>query len=284
MWCPDVYEGAPTPVAAFFSIVPKAAGFALAYRFLIGGAPGDPLHPGGSLVSGVGPAAMWAVVVAALAMATMTLGNVAALAQRNVKRLLAYSSIAHAGTILMALAVATEPATEAMLSYLAVYLFMNLAAFLVVVAVAQRGVGEGLEDYRGLASRTPMAAFCLTVALLSLTGLPPTAGFVAKYALFASVVKRGFDGGGGLYFALALVGVANTVVALYYYARVVRLMYFDRPAAPSASPLRLDAVHTGLLVLCTVPTLALGIYMTPLSELVARSVVMWAGPGVGAGR
>jgi NADH-quinone oxidoreductase subunit N len=277
MWCPDVYEGAPTPIAAFFSIVPKAAGFALAYRFLNGG---NGIGSAGSwparFVADVGVAAPWALVVVVIAAATMTLGNLAALAQRNMKRLLAYSSIAHAGTILMALSVGTEAASRAMLLYLGIYLFMNLTAFLVLIAVAQQGVGETLPDFAGLGRRTPLGAFCLAVAMFSLTGLPPTGGFVAKYALFAAVIQRGHDGGGAPFFLLALCGVLNTVVSLYYYARVVRVMYLDRVADPGP-PIRLAYVHVGLLTTTTAVVMVLGLYVAPLSRLVARSVDVWAG-------
>jgi NADH-quinone oxidoreductase subunit N len=287
MWCPDVYEGAPTPIAAFFSIVPKAAGFALAYRFLIGGnvGPGvDAGHVGfvgisaesARLIADAGPAAPWALVLAVIAAATMTLGNLAALAQRNIKRLLAYSSIAHAGTLLMALAVGTEAACQALLIYLGVYLFMNLAAFLVVIAVAEQGIGETLDDFAGLGGRAPVASFCLAVALFSLTGLPPTGGFVAKYVLFAAVIRRGLDGGGAPFFLLALLGVANTVVSLYYYARVVRVMYLDR-VATRLPRIRLTPLHVGLLAATTVPVVVLGIDIAPLSNLVARSVALWTG-------
>jgi NADH-quinone oxidoreductase subunit N len=276
MWCPDVYEGAPTPIAAFFSIVPKAAGFALAYRFLIGGSAGSPTESAARLVAEAGPAAPWALIVAVISAATMTLGNLAALAQRNVKRLLAYSSIAHAGTLSMALAVGTEAACQALLTYLAIYLFMNLAAFLVVVAVTEQGVGETLDDFAGLGTRAPVASFCLAVALFSLTGLPPTGGFVAKYALFSAVVRRGLDGGGAPFFLLALLGVANTVVSLYYYTRVMRVIYLDRVALPRPA-IRLAPLHVGLLVATTAPVLLLGIDIAPLSNLVARSVGVWAG-------
>lgn len=276
MWCPDAYQGAPTPIAALFSVVPKAAGFALAYRFLVGGS-----HAGGHVagVAGwlgdVGPAGTWTLVLAALAAATMTVGNLAALVQTDVKRLLAYSSIAHAGTILMALAVGSDQACEAMLLYLGVYLFMNLAAFLVVIAVTERGVGESLDDLKGLGRRTPVAAFCLIVALFSLTGLPPTAGFVAKYAIFAVVIRRGIDGGGSPLFILALVGVLNTVVSLVYYAKIIRLVTFEPPTEHSTTPLRLSSLHTGLLAATTLPVIALGIYAAPLTDLARRSVGFW---------
>lgn len=284
MWCPDVYEGAPTAMAAFFSIVPKAAGFGLAYRFLIGTMSGGASTPDAlpGLVAATGPATIWAVVVAILAGVTMAVGNLAALGQQNIKRLLAYSSIAHAGTILMALAVGTPAALEAMLLYLGVYLFMNLAAFLAVIALAEQGTGEALRDLAGLGRRSPVTAFCLTLSLFALTGLPPTAGFVAKYALFAAVIARGLDGGGVPFFALAFWGVANTVVSLYYYARVVRVMYLDPQlgvgvGVGSPWPLRLPPLHLALLAVTTAPVLALGIYTTPLSDLVSRSLDLWVG-------
>jgi NADH-quinone oxidoreductase subunit N len=279
MWCPDVYQGAPTPVAALFSVVPKAAGFALAYRFLVGG-----IHPEGELagvarwLGDVGPAGTWTLVVGVLAAATMTVGNLAALAQTDMKRLLAYSSIAHAGTLLMALAVGSDQACEAMLLYLGVYLFMNLTAFLVVIAVTERGVGESLADFKGLGRRAPLAAFCLVLALFSLTGLPPTAGFVAKYAIFAVVIRRGLDGGGAPLFLLAVLGVLNTVVSLVYYARIIRLMILDQPTESSTSPLRLTTLHTGLLAATALPVLALGIYAAPLADLARRSISFWPSP------
>ncbi len=268
-WCPDVYEGSPTPVTAFFSVVPKAAGFALAYRFVVG-------TPTRGLLAEAGPAAPWAIAIAALAVATMTLGNLAALAQRSAKRLLAYSSIAHAGTILMALTVGTEDGARGLLIYLAVYLFMNLAAFLVLIALQRQGVGEAIDDLGGLGGRAPVPALCLTLALLSLTGLPPLAGFVAKYAVISAVVARGATGGGAPFFLLALVAVLNTVVSLGYYARVVKVMYFGRAPA-GAPPVRVAPLHTGLLVATTVPVVLLGVYWSPLASLAARSTELWLG-------
>jgi NADH-quinone oxidoreductase subunit N len=267
MWCPDVYEGAPTPVAAFFSVVPKAAGFALAYRFLLGGdAP---------LVPELGAANGWSAALGALAVATMTLGNLAALGQRNVKRLLAYSSIAHAGTMTLALALGTQTGARALLLYAGVYLFMNLAAFLAVIAFVQRGVGEQLQDFAGLGRRAPLPALCLTLALFSLAGLPPFAGFVAKFAMVAATIERGATGG-GLYFGLAALTVLNTVVSLYYYARVVKVMYFERAPA-DAGPVRVAPLHLALLGGATVAVIALGVYVPPLSSLVAQATGAWAG-------
>jgi NADH-quinone oxidoreductase subunit N len=277
-----VYEGAPTPVAAFFSVVPKAAGFALTARFLIG-AGADAMAAAGAsggtevahLVRDAGPPTTIAVVLAVAAALTMTLGNLAAIAQRNMKRLLAYSSIAHAGNLAMALAVGSPASSRALLLYLGVYLFMNLSAFLAVIALVSAGAGETLEDLSGLGRRAPLLAFCFAVALLSLAGLPPLAGFVAKFAMFSAVIERGFAGGGPIFLMLATVGVLNTVVSLYYYARVAKVMYFDPPPAGTA-PLRIAPLHTGLLCAASAFVILLGIYVPPLSSLVARSTAMWA--------
>ena len=263
-WCPDVYEGAPTPIAAFFSIVPKAAGFALAYRFFLGAG-----------VAGGGPGPGTAAL-GVLAAVTMTFGNLTALAQTNVKRLLAYSSIAHAGNLLLAFVAAPAASVAALLTYLGIYLFMNLAAFLAVVALVREGVGETLDDFAGLGRRAPVPALCLTIALISLAGLPPLAGFLAKYAVIAAVVSRGAAGGGPLFYVLALVAVLNTVVSLAYYARVARVMYFA-DGHPHAHIVRLAPLHTALLLVTTIPTVLLGVYLDPLASLVARSAQLWPG-------
>jgi len=268
-WCPDVYEGAPTPIAALFSIVPKAAGFALAYRFFLGAGAG---------LDGVdaGLPQPTSAALAAVAVATMTFGNLAALAQQNVKRLLAYSSIAHAGNLLLVFVAAPGAAVPALLTYLGIYLFMNLAAFLAVVALVREGVGETLDDFAGLGRRAPVPALCLTIALISLAGLPPLAGFPAKYAVIAAVIARGAAGGGALFFVLALVAVLNTVVSLGYYARVARVMYFGA-GHPHAQVIRLAPLHTVLLLVTTIPTVLLGVYLAPLSSLAARSAQLWPG-------
>jgi len=264
-WCPDVYEGAPTPISAFFSIVPKAAGFALAYRFFLGAA-----------VEGTGPATAATAAFAVLAVVTMTFGNLAALAQQNVKRLLAYSSIAQAGNLLLAFVAAPDAGVPALLTYLGIYLFMNLAAFLAVIALVREGVGEMMDDLAGLGRRAPVPALCLTLALISLAGLPPLAGFPAKYAVISAVVARGAAGGGPLFFVVALAAVLNTVVSLGYYARVVRVMYFGA-GHPHAHHVRLAPLHTVLLLVTTIPTVLLGVYLDPLASLVARSAQLWPG-------
>jgi NADH-quinone oxidoreductase subunit N len=253
MWCPDVYEGAPTPVTAFLSVGPKAAGFALLIRFFFGewGAV-----PGVADLAGV----PWVLVLGAIAAATMTLGNLSAILQSNIKRLLAYSSIAHAGYLLMAFCVFSRDAEQAILFYLVAYLFMNLGAFIVVIGFSEAGVGESIESYRGLGRRAPLTAAMMGVFLFSLVGLPPMAGFIGKFYLFAAVLNKG----GTFYWVLALVGIINAVVALYYYARILKEMFFNR--SEDESPLAVPSLHRAAAMAMAVPTILLGVYWGPLKD------------------
>ncbi len=269
MWCPDVYEGAPTPVTAFLSVGPKAAGFALLLRFFTGAVPAEMLAAGEQLSR-----SPWTLFFAAVAVATMTLGNLAALAQKNLKRLLAYSSIAHAGYLLMGVAVGTPAGRQAILFYLAVYLLMNLAAFTVVLAMAEDGVGESISDYAGLGYRAPFAAVAMSISLFSLTGLPPFAGFVGKYYLFAAVIQRGMDGGGSLFYLMAVIGVLNSAVSLYYYARIMKAMYLEKFDA-AAFPVAVYPVHKAVLGVLVLPTIVLGLYWSPLISWVEGSLAVW---------
>jgi NADH-quinone oxidoreductase subunit N len=263
MWVPDVYQGAPIPVAAFLSVASKAGGFALLLRFLGGtGAPGD---------------VPWSMLALVLAVITMTLGNLAALGQHNLKRLLAYSSIAHAGYLFLGVAVGAPGGHQAVLFYLGVYLFVNLAAFAVVVVVARTEADEEIERWAGLGRRQPLAAFTMTVALVALAGLPPTAGFIGKFYLFAAVIARGRELGQGMFYAAALIAVLNSVVSLYYYARVVRAMYIER-AGPELALLRPGLPLRLVLVALLVPTLALGLYWAPLDELTGQALSLWTTP------
>ena len=259
MWCPDVYEGAPTPVSAFLSVGPKAAGFALLVRFF-----------GGALPSELGGAAApWPLLLGLVAAATMTLGNLAALQQTNVKRLLAYSSIAHAGYALLALAAGGDDGTRAILLYLVVYLFMNLGAFVVVIALGEVGVGAELAAWRGLGRRAPWAAAAMAIFLFSLTGIPPLAGFFGKFYVFYALIARG----GSLMLTLAVIGILNSAVSLYFYARVVKTMYFD--AGEDESPLGVPRLHAATLALLAAPTLALFLVWSPLVRFVDASLGQW---------
>ncbi len=207
MWAPDVYEGAPTPMAAFLSTAPKVAVFAVLVRVLTG--PFGMFEP------------RWTAVFQVLALASMFWGNIAALGQKSLKRMLAYSSIAQAGYLAIGLAAWGEAARPALLFYAAVYVVMNAAAFALPLAVRKGdGFVEDVDGLRGLAHRSPLLAASAVVILLSLAGLPPTAGFTGKYLLFAAAVDKGL-------ILLAAAGALNSVISLFYYFRVVRAMFMD---------------------------------------------------------
>lgn len=251
MWTPDVYYGAPTPVTAFMSVGTKAVAFAALARFLVAAVPDL--------------RASWALLLWSLAIITMLVGNLAGLTQRNIKRLLAYSSIGQAGYILVAVIAASSQdagirasALGSMLFYLAVYTFMNLGAFGVVLALAGPGSERlGLaDDFAGLASRQPLLAGAMTVFLLSLAGVPPTAGFVAKLLVFRAAVNAGF-------WPLVLIGVLTSVIALAYYLRVIVLM-FGRDRATTDGTETAGEQRSGLVArvgvaTCIVATIGFGI-------------------------
>jgi NADH-quinone oxidoreductase subunit N len=262
MWTPDVYEGAPTPVTAFLSVGPKAAGFAILLRFFA-----DALAARGSMGGSVGTP--WPIVGGVLAMATMTVGNLSALGQNNVKRMLAYSSIAHAGYMLLGFCVFSDAGTAAILFYIATYCFMNLGAFLIVIAIAeQNGGDETIEAFQGLGTRAPVLAVCMAVFLFSLTGLPPFAGFVGKFYIFAALLRAG----GNWNWFVAVIGVLNSVVSLFYYARVLRAMYLSPAAQPAGIDVR--PMFGATTVVLTLPVIVLGIYWGPVYDFVTRSLIM----------
>lgn len=216
MWTPDVYEGAPTPVTAFMSVTAKVGGFAALLRLLVTGLS--------VLVVTEGGAAAWQTTATIIAILTLVLGNFVAISQRNLKRMLAYSSIAHAGYIMVAVAAAgtakvIDAATQGALVYMMAYMFTNLGAFAVVMAIEREdGSGGNIDDITGLAKSRPLMAMAMTVFMLSLTGIPLTAGFVGKFMVFASAIQAGL-------FGLAIIGVLTSVVSAFYYVRVVVNMY-----------------------------------------------------------
>jgi NADH-quinone oxidoreductase subunit N len=267
MWCPDVYEGAPTPFTAFLSVGPKAAGFAVAIRFFF--AAFERQLPGGGYVAATD--LPWPAIIGIISAITMTLGNLTAVVQTNVKRMLAYSSIAHAGYLLMGLAAASTAGVQSILVYLIVYVLMNVGAFLVVIAVARVTGGEEINDFRGLGQQAPIAALSLTIFLFSLTGIPPFAGFAGKYLVFAAVVQRG----GFWNVLLAVVGVLNSALSLFYYARIIKAMYLED--APAARPVPVPVLYTGVLIALAVPILVLGVYWAPL---VSWAAAAFGGAGV----
>ena len=223
MWTPDVYEGAPTPVTAFFATAPKVAAIALLTRVLVG--------PFGDL------AAQWQQIIVLVSLASMVLGAFAAIGQRNIKRLMAYSSIGHVGYALIGLAVNSEAGLRGVLLYMAIYVAMNLGTFAVLVAMRRQGRAlEGIDDLAGLGRTDPGMALWMAVFMFSMAGIPPLAGFFGKLYVFLAAVQGGF-------WTLAVVGVLTSVVSAYYYLRIVKVMYFDQPAGAG-----LDARPAGLSV------------------------------------
>jgi len=258
-WAPDVYEGAPTPVTAFLSVGPKAAGFAVLLRVLLTGLPQS-------------TAASWIPLLAVLSAATMSVGNLGALRQTNIKRLLAYSSIAHAGYMLIGVvAFATEGVgLRAVLYYLLAYILMNLGAFGVAILVGLNVGSDDIAHWRGLARRAPLLSGMMAVFLLSLAGIPPTAGFVGKLFVFLAAI-----GSPNLWW-LAVVGIANSVVSLYYYAKVIREMYFAE--APTAEALSQPLAGTLAVAGCFVLTLVVGFLPMPFLNLIGSSLEMLGRP------
>jgi NADH-quinone oxidoreductase subunit N len=207
----------------------------------------------------------------------MTLGNLTALSQTNLKRLLAYSSIAHAGYTLMGLSAVSGRGIQAVMIYMLVYLVMNIGAFVVVILVAEATGSESILDYKGLASRHPLAAVSFAIFLFSLTGLPPFAGFAGKWYLFYAVFERIDGPGGGWYAMLALVGALNTAIALYYYVRIVRAMFIDAPYVADPAPIRPRLGYQVLLASSAAAILVFGLWWTPMVEWTAASLQLFRG-------
>ena len=257
MWSPDVYEGSPLPVTAFLSVASKAAGFGLTLRIFRDGLGAE------ALLASVD----WPLFLALLSAVTMTVGNLAAMGQKNVKRLLAYSSIAHGGYLLMGIAALgsgdSSAPTAAILFYLAVYLFMNLGAFFVVMHLAEpsRLGSEEMPAYRGLIRRSPALAIVMSVFLFSLIGLPPFAGFWGKLYLFKSVVDASLvEGGvnGHNLVWLVLLAMANSAISLYYYFAVVKAMLLDR--GEEETPVKAHPAFAFILLILFLPTLLFGFF------------------------
>ncbi len=249
MWAPDVYEGSPTPVTAFMSVGPKAAGFAVIGRVLM---------------LALGPMSFeWTGLIIALSILSMVAGNILAIAQTNIKRMLAYSSIAHAGYVLLGIAAGGAEGLASAMSYLFIYAFMNIGAFTVVTLLTTEGVkAEDLDEYSGLSKTHPLLAALMLVFMFSLTGIPPTAGFAGKFYLFSTVIKAG-------YLWLAVIAVVMSVVSAYFYLRVVMYMYMREPGTKELRLERSLGARVALgITACAV--LALGLMPAGLLDL-ARS-------------
>ena len=240
-WAPDVYEGAPTPITAFISTASKAAGFAVLLRFMLAVFPAIE--------------AEWVTLVAIMATVTMTVGNLLALPQTNIKRLLAYSSIAHAGYAMIGLVALSSFGTASVIFYLIGYIVTNIAAFAVVILFARSAGSDEIVDYAGLSRRSPGLALVLLVALLSLGGMPPLAGFVAKFYVFAAAVESGW-------IWLAFVGVVNAIIGLYYYMTVLKVVYLYR-SEDEDKPIVIPRAYALVLVICVIAILAIGTLSAP---------------------
>jgi NADH-quinone oxidoreductase subunit N len=250
MWAPDAYEGAPTTVTAYLSVASKAASIAFLLRIFLG-----PL---------VSAREAWEPILSFVAVATMTVGNLAAINQSNIKRLLAYSSISHAGYMLLGLIAGNATGIKGIAVYVLVYTFMNLGAFLVLVALRRKGIlGEDMDDIAGLMHKSPGYALLMLIFLLSLAGIPPTAGFLGKYYIFLSLIETG-------HYTLAVIGTLYVAVAIYYYFRIVRSMFvrdLTEPAPLATSfGLRVALAVSGIL------TLGIGLYPEPFLRLAETSL------------
>ncbi len=248
-WAPDVYEGSPTPIAGFLSTASKAAGFAVLVRVL--------------LTAFLSVAPYWGAYLAALAVATMTLGNLLALSQKNIKRMLAYSSIAHAGYVLIGLVAISYLGITSLVVYLIVYIVTNLAAFGTVMVVGRVIGSDEIADYAGLSRRSPWLAFVLLITFLSLSGMPPFGGFIVKFAVFAAAVQANM-------IWLAVVGVLNSIIGLYYYLTVLKVVYLYR-SEDEETPLDITRPYLIGLGILSVGIVLMGIVFAPWFAIANRA-------------
>jgi NADH-quinone oxidoreductase subunit N len=259
-WTPDVYEGAPIPITAYLSVASKAAGFVVLIRFIkITFINNIDAHGNWELLTMID----WQSIIILLSILTMTLGNFAALWQDNLKRMLAYSTIAHAGYMLLGLAVMSEEGIMAIMVYFIAYALMNLGAFLVVMIVANKIGSEEIDDYKGLGKSMPFLGILLAIFLVSLIGIPPTAGFIAKVMLFIALVDANL-------ITLAIIALLNTVVSLYYYIRVLKNLYLVR-VEEEKPDIPVSFANGILLVVLAAPILIFGIYFTPIINFAKES-------------
>jgi NADH-quinone oxidoreductase subunit N len=251
MWTPDVYEGAPTSITAFMATGVKAAGFSALVRVFFSALPA--FRPDWTSI-------MWVICVA-----TMTVGNIVAISQSNIKRMLAYSSIAHAGYILVAFVAGNDLGTSGILFYLMAYAFMNIGAFAVVILLGKKGEENTLiNDYAGIGFKYPLLAASMTIFLLSMAGIPPLGGFMAKFYVFSAAVKSKF-------YWLAIIGVLNSAVSVYYYLRVTVVMYF-RDSEREITGLQFSPASVIALILAVIGTLYMGIFPANVLSFAQRSI------------
>jgi len=250
MWAPDVYEGAPTSITAFMSVGPKAAGFAVLGRVF--------------MVAFASVRVDWAAILIPISILTMAVGNIVALSQTNIKRMLAYSSIAHAGYALLGIITANHEGLASMMNYLMIYAFMNIGAFAVIIMLRSEGFkGDSIYDYEGLAKNHPLAALLMLIFMFSLTGIPPTAGFIGKLYLFMSAINAGYTW-------LVVIAVIFSAISAYFYLRIVMYMYMREPK--ETVKLTTSFTNGVALTLSTIAVLFIGVFPTKLIEL-ARTAI-----------
>jgi NADH-quinone oxidoreductase subunit N len=259
MWVPDVYEGAPTPITAYLSVASKAAGFAIILRIF---------YSAFSLPTWLSHD--WGMIFAVLAAIGMTVGNIVAIPQTNIKRMLAYSSIAQAGYLILGIATMGLSPTmnhlgqSSLIFFLAGYAVTNLGAFIAVIALSNKVGSDRISDYDGMGKRAPMISLALTLCLISLTGIPPTAGFMAKFYIFSSAVQHDL-------LWLVIIAVLNSVISAYYYLRVVKVMWFNEPKFEGNVPTSV-ALRSALIISCA-GVIILGVlpnYAIKLAEIAAK--------------
>jgi len=250
MWAPDVYEGAPTSITAFMSVGPKAAGFAVLGRVF--------------MVAFVSVKVDWAMILIPLAILTMAIGNIVALSQTNIKRMLAYSSIAHAGYALLGIITANNDGLASMMNYLMIYAFMNIGAFAVIIMLRSEGFkGDNISDYEGLAKTHPLAALLMLIFMFSLTGIPPTAGFIGKLYIFMSAINAGYTW-------LVVVAVIFSAISAYFYLRIIMYMYMREPK--TTVTLTTSFSNGVALAVTAVAVLVIGIMPAQLLELAKAAI------------
>ncbi len=259
-WAPDVYEGASTPVSGFLATASKKMGFAVLFKIFFA------LFVAGTVIKYEPIQYMFAIIAAI----TMTVGNMVAISQTNIKRMLAYSSIAQAGYILIALAVMSQYAVTGSLFHMFTHVAMKGGAFIIVAALITAGVGENISDYRGLAKRAPLVAAAMMLCLFSLAGIPPLAGFTSKFILFSSAiyVNGAID---TQWLWLIVVAVLNSAMSLYYYARVVKAMYVDE--GESTEKVKIGKAFLVAILLCVAAVIVLGVYPEPLLDLCEKAAI-----------
>lgn len=264
MWAPDVYDGSPTAVSAFLAAGSKKMGFAALFKVF--------------LVGLIAVRADWDLLIGLVAVATMTIGNILALSQTNIKRMLAYSSVAQAGYILIALPVAAavgdtagQFALAGGIFHILTHAFMKAGAFIVVAALLAVGLSERIDDFKGLSRRAPLMALAMAVFLISFAGIPPLAGFASKFVLFSGAVQASMVPEHGWLIFLAIAGILNSAVSLYYYAKVVRIMYVEEPEPHQAASLPMPRAITASVVIALLAVVLIGLWPFPFIDLSLRA-------------